>query len=285
MNSILELLASQNSLLSSGLIGAVFGVIGTLFAKLIINLKPQLGRNRNLVFPIIVTLFSISGIALIKPAIEDFKREEKINEQVKKLTSELKVFEVIFAAYPEEEKNFRELISNPKRQSESEESKKEFYKNLVTKYFLPNLVQAPDDLVNQYIINSGRILYATQTTPNVCIEYFNGIISSNTLALLPKDLMQKELEIKGFIIEAGIANEAQVSLENLQTAMSNIYTKYQEYGYDSGEIKILFSGKFKSPQNGCDMAMRFTYTLASMKDSGSEALKTLVHLQLNPPSK
>jgi hypothetical protein len=67
--------------------------------------------------------------------------------------------------------------------------------------------------------------------------------------------------------------------------MNKIYAKYQEYGYDPNEIRTLFAGKNLTPKDGCDMAIRFTYTLASMKDSGAQALKTLVYYQLNPNSK
>jgi hypothetical protein len=281
MDSILEVLSGQNSILSSALVGGFFGLIGGLIATFVIKLNPQLARKRKFIYPLIVGLFISIGVAVVGPLVSNAKRNSEINSMVNKLKNEYKAFNVVFTTYPEEEQNFRKLLSEAKSKAEAYEVGKEFGQGLVTRYFLPNLVQAPDSLVNEYIVNSGHILYAVQTNPTACYEYFIGGITQNSLEAYPKDLMQKELDIKGSIIEAGIANDKQISLQSIQDAMKKIYTQYQLNGYDPNDIRTLFSGKNLTPKDGCDIAMRFTYTVALMRDEGAEALKTLIYYQLS----
>lgn len=278
MNAVLEFLAGQDSILSSALVGGFFGLIGGLIGAILFKLKPKLLPNRKIIYPAITVLFAVMGGAIVNPAIKNIKLTEG-------LIREYKVFKVIFEVYPEEKQNLKKVMSDYGSKKESYEAVQEFGITLTTKYFLPNLVQAPDSLINEYIANSEQILYAIQNKPTACFEYFTGNNSPDTVELLPKDLIQKELDIKGSIIEAGLANEEQVSLLNMQDAMNKIYARYQEYGYDSNEIRTLFGGNNLTPREGCEIAIRFTHTLSSMQDEGAQALKTLVYYQLNPDVK
>jgi hypothetical protein len=276
MNGILSFLASQNSFLSGFLVAA----FAALVAFGVIKLAALAGHRSRIIYFIVIPLFVIGSLVFTPSLLEERKQVIAIPEKVDEL-KQYKVIAVIFKNYPEEEKSLREIIAKTKTPEEADQMIMLARSQLIDKYFYPNLVKAPDNLVTQYIILTSQIMHELEPLPISCYEYFAGSSSWRTESKIPATLLDEELRLKGDIIEAGLKNTNPVELDTIEVAMNNIYIKYSTNKYDTRELQYLSGLDKIQPEDACKIALHFTDTVVSMGDDGAQAMKSLINFQIS----
>jgi hypothetical protein len=275
MNSILEFLAYQNSYVAALIVSAFCA----LLAFGIIKLAAVIGHKSRIIYFILITLFVIAGLVISPSLLEEERQVVSIPHKVDEMEN-YKVFAVIFKYYPDEEKTLREAIKPIKNSEEADKLIKLAGSKLIEKYFYPNIIKAPDNLVSQYIILTSQIMHELEPLPVSCYEYFAGAASWRTESKIPATLMEEELRLKGEIIEAGIKNTELQQLDTIEAAMNNIYIKYYANKYDPRELQYLSGLDKIEPEDSCKIALHFTDTVVSMGDEGAQAMKSLISFQI-----